>query len=414
MQRLRLILALAVLTAAVSFAAQGRWPWPRLQVAAPIVVSQAFVENADTLRPGETLGQLLNRQGLASLDLSRLGREVGLDARRLRAGLVFNFRRPVGDSIPTRVVVRTGPEERLRLDRGADENWDLSREAIEWRDDVIRVTGRIGTSLYDALDGSIGDGTLGRGERVRLAWDLADVFAWNVDFTRDIQVGDEFNVVLERRLSEEGEVRYGRVLATELVVSGKRLSAYRFEAGGQSGYYDATGKSLRRAFLRAPVQFRRITSSPSRARFHPILRTYRRHAGTDYSAAPGTPVMAAGQGTVTKAGWSGGYGILVEIRHANGITTRYGHLRGVASGVRAGARVGQSDLVGYVGSTGLSTGPHLHYEFLVNGVPQDSRRVVGAEGPPIAPSLLPAFQESRSRFDVLLAGPAAPSVQLGD
>ena len=151
--------------------------------------------------------------------------------------------------------------------------------------------------------------------------------------------GDQFRVVLDRLVSEDGEVRFGRVLASDLTMSGKSLTAFRFERGGRSTFYDDAGKSLRRAFLRAPVQFRRISSSFARARRHPVLGITRRHEGTDYAASPGTPVMAAGDGVVLRAGRAGGYGNLIELRHRNGITTRYGHLRGFARGIRGGVRV---------------------------------------------------------------------------
>jgi murein DD-endopeptidase MepM/ murein hydrolase activator NlpD len=216
--------------------------------------------------------------------------------------------------------------------------------------------------------------------------------------------------VFERLVSEDGEVRFGRVLAADLTMSGKSLTAFRYEQAGRSAFYDANGNSLRRAFLRAPVQFRRISSSFARARFHPVLGITRRHEGTDYAAAPGTPVMAAGDGVVLRAGWSGGYGNLIELRHRNGITTRYGHLRGFARGIRAGARVEQGQTIGYVGSTGLATGPHLHYEFRVNGVARDSRRVELGNGAPIGNDLRAGFDAERDRLLQLLHTDAPAAV----
>lgn len=411
MGRFRTPLAVAILLAASTFALTGRWPWPRLHVASPIVVAEAFTQHTDTLRSGETLQALLIRQGLGKLDITRLTREGGLDPRRIRAGLVFNIRRPLGASEPQSVVVRTSPEQRLRIERRGD-GWAIERRPIAWITEEVPLGGRINQSLYTALDAAVADDLLPRGERVKLAWDLADVFAWNVDFTRDIQPGDGFSVLVERRVSEEGEERYGRIMAAELSVGGKTLTAYRFEYDGKEGFYDASGKSLRRAFLRAPVQFRRISSTFSRARFHPVLKVYRRHAGTDYAAAPGTPVMAAGDGTVLKAGWSGGYGNLVELRHRNGAVTRYAHLRGFAQGIRGGARVAQGDVIGYVGSTGLSTGPHLHYEFLVNGRQQDPRALRDADGPPIPRQAAAAFDDVRARYAARLV--AAVPARLGD
>ncbi len=201
-------------------------------------------------------------------------------------------------------------------------------------------------------------------------------------------------MVFDRLISEDGEVRFGRVLASDLTMSGKSLTAFRFEQSGRATFYDADGKSLRRAFLRAPVQFRRISSTFARARRHPVLGITRRHQGTDYAANPGTPVMAAGDGVVLRAGRAGGYGNLVELRHRNGITTRYGHLRGFARGIRGGVRVSQGQTIGYVGSTGLASGPHLHYEFRVNGVAKDARRVELGNGAPIADRDREAFEPS--------------------
>ena len=213
--------------------------------------------------------------------------------------------------------------------------WSGAVETIAWRAEPVRIEGAIDNSLYEAIDAQVADSQLDADDRVRLAWDLADIYAWQVDFTRDIQSGDRFRVLYERLVSADGEVRFGRILAGDLTMSGKSLTAFRFEDDGHAAFYDAEGNSLRRAFLRAPVQFRRISSSFARSRRHPILGISRRHEGTDYAATPGTPVMAAGDGVVLRAGWAGGYGNLIELRHRNGITTRYGHLRGFARGIRA-------------------------------------------------------------------------------
>jgi murein DD-endopeptidase MepM/ murein hydrolase activator NlpD len=277
-----------------------------------------------------------------------------------------------------------------------------------------RIEGAIDNSLYEALDGGVSDEQLDGANRQRLAWNLADVYAWAIDFTRDIRPGDRYQVVYERMVSEDGEVRAGRVLASDLIIAGKSLTAFRFGGGeGRTAqYYDAEGNSLRRAFLRAPVEFRRISSRFASARFHPVLGLTRRHEGTDYAAAPGTPVMAAGDGVVLRAGWAGGYGNLIELRHLNGIITRYGHLRGFARNVRRGARVGQGQTIGYVGSTGLATGPHLHYEFRVNGVARDSRNVKLGNGTPVEPAARAEFEQQRDRLVTLLrqATPSVPAL----
>ncbi len=396
MRHLKFPLALGIVLAGAWASLADAWPWRRVLVAPPIVVSEAWLESADTLRRGETVSDLLARQGIFGIDLQQIAQRSRFDPRRARTGMVFNFRRPRQDSLPSAFTVRTGAEERLQFLR-AEGGWTTVVQPIAWHPEVVRIEGPIDNSLYVALDETVDAGLLGPGERQRLAWDLADVFAWSVDFTRDIRPGDRFQVLLERMVSDEGEVRFGRILASELTINGQALTAFRFDTpDGQSSFYDADGESLRRAFLRAPLQFRRISSSFNRSRRHPILGFARRHEGTDYAADYGTPVLAAGDGTVLQAGWSGGFGNLIEVRHANGITTRYGHLSSIA--VRRGARVSQGQVIGRVGSSGLATGAHLHYEFRVNGVARDSRRMDLGNGEPVPAAERPAFDAERFRL----------------
>ncbi len=404
----RVLVSVLVLGGGAASALTGRWPWPRVIVrgSAPARIAQVLpgrppahlpvVESFDTLRRGEVVGSLLQRQGIADLDLS-----PALDPRRLRAGLVFAFHRPHRDSLPSRVRVRSTPEQIVTFVRGTG-GWNAAVETVAWRAEPIRIEGTIEASLYDALDATVASDRLPTPDRIRLAWDLADVFAWQVDFSRDLQPGDRFRVVFERLVSPEGEVRLGRILASDIEVGGRRVTAFRFDSGGRSALFDAEGNSLRRTFLRAPVEFRRISSQFARARRHPVLGTFRRHEGTDYAAGRGTPVIAAGEGTVLRAGRTGGYGNLVELRHRSGITTRYAHLRGFARGVRAGAQVSQGQVIGYVGSTGLASGPHLHYEFRVNGVARDSRRVELGHGAPLPAAQRAAFERERDRLMLLL------------
>ena len=401
--RLRLFAA-AVVT--LAFALGGRQLWyrnrPSPAIAAAVLALDSVppaIESPDTLHRGETLAHLFARHGLGAAEVKHLASM--LDLRKLKAGLVFHVRRQHADSAPDQVSVRTGPEQRLKLTRQSA-SWLATAEPIRWYVDTVRYAGSIESSLYEALDRAVPWSSLASEERIRLAWELADVFAWQLDFSRDLQPGDRFRVVLERRTSEEGETQVGSVLAADLEVNGKPVSAFRFTENGKPGFFDPAGLSLRRAFLRAPVEFRRISSRFNRARMHPVLGYARRHQGTDYAADPGTPVMSAGDGTVESAGWGGGYGNMVVVRHRNGITTRYGHLRGFAAGVRAGARVSQGEVIGYVGTTGLSTGPHLHYEFRVNGASRDPSRVDLGNGEPIATSLKPAFDADRLLLTHLL------------
>jgi murein DD-endopeptidase MepM/ murein hydrolase activator NlpD len=301
-------------------------------------------------------------------------------------------------------VFRAGPEDRVALHPTVD-GWIAVSEPIEWQSEPVAIEGRIVTTLSDALNQQVADELLSRQDRVRLAWDLADIFAWQVDFSRDLRPGDEFRVAAERLVAADGEIRYGRVLASDLVVGGKHFSAFRWAApDGRSGFYDAEGRSLRRAFLLAPVAFRRISSSASTGRLHPILGIVRRHQGIDYAADAGTPVMAAGDGVVVRRQWSASFGNLIEIQHMNGIVTRYGHLREFAENVGEGSRVWQGQVIGYVGSSGLATGPHLHYEFRVNGVARDPRAVDVGAGDAVLLADWRLFDAERARLNILLAG----------
>ena len=392
------------------WAARDAWPWRRPLTAAPIVITAAYDEFVDTLGRRETLSDALQRGGIVGRDYAAfLAAAKSLPVRRLRPGLVFQFRRLKTDSIAHRVTVRLSPERRLRLVRGGS-GWVEEVEPVAWAVARLRVTGVIESSLYDALDNALADTFLPPVERRSLAWAIADVYDWEVDFTRDIRPGDRFTVLCERLESPEGERRFGRVLAARVDVAGTPSYAFYFEdsAASVAGFYDERGRSLRRAFLRAPLQFRRV-SSRFGGRFHPLLHRWRAHEGVDFAAAYGTPVRATADGMVTRVGrGEGGYGNMIELRHANGIRTRYGHLSGFARGLHVGERVEQGETIGYVGSTGLSTGPHLHYEFLVNGRPTNPQRKDMGAGTPVPRSLGAAYGTVRDGFLVQLEPPRPP------
>ncbi len=272
-----------------------------------------------------------------------------------------------------------------------------------WTTQTLRIQGSFAPTLYATLAQAIPDSVLGAEDRDYMAWEIADIFRWEVDFTRDLHPGDTYRIVFERLLLPFGEVRYGRVLAAELVLGRDTLTAYEFDdSRGRTAFYDAAGESLHRSFLRVPVAFKRISSGFSAARLHPILHRWRAHRGIDYAASRGTPVMAAGDGVVTFVGSAGGYGNMVELRHADGITTRYGHLQRFAKNLRVGRTVSQGDCIGYVGSTGLATGPHLHFEFRIHGKASDPRVLAREEGAPIAPDSRAAFASQVDRLNEML------------
>lgn len=202
-----------------------------------------------------------------------------------------------------------------------------------------------------------------------LIYRFTDIFVWEIDFLSDPRKGDTFRLIWKRYLSPEGKVLMeGEILAAQYVNAGRVYTAMYFEQEeNRSDYYTPEGKSMRRSFLRSPLNYRRISSGFSWSRLHPILRIYRPHLGIDYAAPIGTPIWAVAEGTIIFAGWNGGFGRYVKIKHAGGITTSYGHLSGYARGIRKGVKVKQGQTIGYVGSTGLSTGPHLDFRVTRNG-----------------------------------------------
>lgn len=257
----------------------------------------------------------------------------------------------------------------------------------------------IGGVIKDNLISSIGEGK----EKLLLALQLSDIFAWDIDFATDIRNGDTFKIVVEGLYLDGRFKKYGDILAAEFVNDGKSYFAYRFEYNGKADYYDEDGKSLRRAFLKAPLSFRRISSTFSARRFHPVLKIYRPHHGIDYAAPEGTPVSAIGDGRIIFAGRKGQYGNLVIIKHLNGYKTYYGHLARFAKGIKKGTRIEQGQIIGFVGSTGLATGPHLHYEVRVNNRPVNPDTVKPLRGDAISGDLIAEFRGFKSQMDERLA-----------
>jgi len=352
----------------------------------------------DTLDRGETLQALLKRDGLSDSAASRaLHAATSLDARRIPAGMPVTIRSESSDSTPSEVTLQLSIDRLLHLRRSGD-SWTGVEERLPWATDTIVVGGKIESNLYAAIDASAKT-DLPSAARQQLAWALADVYEYRVDMSRDLQVGDEFKVVAERSVAPTGATRIGRVIAATFKLSGSTIDAVRFASESVSGdFFDQDGKSMRAAFLRAPLEFRRI-SSVFGMREHPILGTMRRHQGTDYAAASGTPVRAIGDGVVIREGWGSGYGNVLEIRHRNGFITRYGHLSRFSSGVRVGSRVTIGQVIAFVGSTGLATGPHLHFEVLVNGEQRDPRVALKQTGgDPIPASERATFSEVRDRL----------------
>lgn len=258
---------------------------------------------------------------------------------------------------------------------------------------VLMTSGEIETSLFAATDAAgLSDG---------VATQLSEIFSGEMDFHRDLRPGDRFSVVYEGVYADGELVRTGRILAAEFVNRGRSVRAVYFQDGhGEGSYYTPSGRNVRGQFLLSPLEFSRITSGFSTARLHPVLNVLRAHKGVDYAAPIGSKVRATADGTVEFAAVRGGYGKVVVLNHKGEYSTVYGHLSGFASGVHPGQRVHQGDVIGFVGMTGLATGPHLHYEFLVHGVHHDP---LGDAMPAGAPIVGSAYQDFRRATEPLLA-----------
>jgi murein DD-endopeptidase MepM/ murein hydrolase activator NlpD len=360
--------------------------------------AHSVAPHVDTLASGETLQSVFRRGGVADSDVvAALRVAKSLDPRRIPAGMPVTFRATAADSSPNEIVLELAVDRLLRLTR-TDSGWSASETRLPWQIDTVVVAGSIASTLYEAMDESAKD-LLPVAARRQLTWALADVFEYRVDMSRDLQEGDRFRVMAVRETAPNGIARMGNIVAATFELSGTTIEAIRFKSASVGGdFFDQNGKSLRAAFLRAPLEFRRISSVFGRRR-HPILGSVRAHKGTDYAANAGTPVRAIGDGTVIRASWGGGYGNVLEIRHRNGYVTRYAHLRGYAKGIRSGARVGIGQTVAYVGTTGLSTAPHLHFEVLVGGVQRDPRTALNFKGgDPIPAKERTAFAQVRERM----------------
>ncbi|HZF68247.1 MAG TPA: M23 family metallopeptidase [Gemmatirosa sp.] len=359
----------------------------------------------DTLGRGETMATVLERAGLARPEAARALRAVGgLQPRTLRAGLAVTTGRMSSDTAPQEITFQPSVDRVVRL-RFLEGAWMAAVERLAWRTDTIAARGAITASVYQTVHRAIGD-RLPAAERSELVWRLADILEYRVDLGEDVQPGDSVQLLVERRVAPDGSPREGRIVAAALTVDGTPIEAIRFRGrGAREEYYDQHGKSLRAAFLRAPLEFRRISSAFGMRR-HPILGRVKMHRGTDYAASSGTPVRAIGDGVVVRAGWAGGYGNVLEIRHRNGFVTRYGHLRGFARGVRPGRSVGIGETVAFVGTTGLSTAPHLHFEVLVGGAQRDPRVALRDKtGWPLSRGERGAFDALRRRLHASLSAP---------
>lgn len=331
---------------------------PSIQIAAD---NNASFWREERIQRGDTASALLNRLDVNSEDAQSVLREAqhAQALRQLRPGKTIQaLTTKNGELLSLRY--HYGGDSMLLVEKHGD-HFKTSEQPLPLERQVVMKSGQITSSLFAATD----DANMPDAVAVQ----MADIFSTDIDFHRDLQRGDKFTAVYEAFYNKGELVKTGRILAAEFVNSGKTYRAVYYQSqDGRGGYYTADGKNLRKAFLRSPLEFSRISSGFSKARYHPVLKEWRAHKGVDYAAPSGTRVKSTADGSVAFAGRQNGYGNIVVIKHQGKYETVYGHLSGFAKGLRKGQRVNQGDVIGYVGMTGLATGPHLHYEFKVAGV----------------------------------------------
>jgi murein DD-endopeptidase MepM/ murein hydrolase activator NlpD len=335
------------------------------------------------VRNGQTLAAIAGNLGMSRQDLHRVLMHPGArePLSRIRVGDEFAFQIEDGRLQAIRFDRDEGHRVVLRL---SEENIaeDVQQRMIQRR--VQLASGEITDSLYGAAERA--------GMSSAATLELAKAFGYDIDFAQDLRVGDQFHVVYEEIWRDGERLRQGDVLAATFVNQGKRYQVFRYEfADGRTEYYDAEGRPTKKSFLRMPIDFARISSRFSAARKHPVLGTTRAHKGVDYAAATGTPIMSAGEGKITYAGWKGGYGRTIIVDHGNGVTTLYAHMSRMGN-YKTGSRVRQGAVLGYVGASGLATGPHLHYEFRVAGVHRDPLKVTLPKPQPLPTGELARFR----------------------
>jgi murein DD-endopeptidase MepM/ murein hydrolase activator NlpD len=336
-------------------------------------------------KPGETLAGVLDGLGLAPAEAAAVIEQVApfADPRKLKP--TDTFRAGTGDNgeLDRFEVILAGRGRAVAVRE--EEGWRGSWRPFERSVIVGAVRGRLQESLEASIRSEGGEGLV--------AYLLSDVFQWDLDFNRDLRVGDQFEILYEKVFLDGGFDSLGSILAATYTNQGRRLEAYRFGEGG--GFYDAEGRPMRKRFLRSPLAFSRITSGFSSRRFHPVLKSYRPHYGIDYGAPTGTPVRVTAGGVVDFAGWNQGGGRMIKVRHTNGYLTAYLHLSKFAANIRPGRRVSQGDVIGYVGSTGLATAPHLDYRVQYNGSWINPLSLKSVPAEPLPESLLGEFLATR-------------------
>lgn len=340
-----------------------------------------------TLKKGDCLSDLLAKEGIPGPSIQELAQAIRpvLDLRRLPEGRSFTLTYDERSGQILRFESLADDDHLLVVERTKD-GLKGRKEAFHYEVRPRTFSGTIRGSLFKAAEEA--------GLPVPVILSLIEIFDYDIDFHVDLRQGDTFQVLLEEKYLDGQFVRAGRILAARLESRGKPFYAFRFQGrDGRADYYDREGRSLRKTFLKSPLKYTRVSSTFSQSRLHPILGIYRPHLGVDYAAPAGTPVRAVSDGRITYAGWEGGFGNYVKIQHNGTFISTYGHLQRFADGIRTGMAVRQGQLLGYVGATGLATGPHLDFRLLKGGQFVDPLKVNFINAEPVSKAEMASFRQ---------------------
>jgi murein DD-endopeptidase MepM/ murein hydrolase activator NlpD len=327
----------------------------------PFLADKQINSTEGNVRSGDSFCSILSNHGLSSLTISECVEAFKpvFNCRKLSPGDEYSIKTDGNGNI-LKLTIQTDLVTIYHLSKEGKKLLP-SKDKVYLSKKVAKVSGVIEDSLFGAIDKA--------GEHDQVAIDFAEIFAWDIDFRHGLQKGDQFALIIEKYFKDDQFFCYGKIKAAEFNNQGKVYRAIYFkDPKGQVGYYTPGGISIRRSFLRSPLKFTRISSGYSKQRFHPILQQYKPHLGIDFAAPQGTPVLTVGDGVVVEKGWKNGNGNTVSVRHPLGYETMYNHLSGFGKTIKVGKRIQQKDIIGYVGATGLATGPHLDYRMKKNGL----------------------------------------------
>ncbi len=319
-----------------------------------------YKEQSIKISVGDSLSKILSKKGISAQDIHKVSQadKKQKTLLQMRPGQTIHFTKNEKNGELTQLTLVQNRLDSVTFKRNDNV---FERSEISRKPEIIQTykEAEINNSLF--VDG------LKSGIEQSLLIELANIFGWDIDFALDIRKGDSLSVLYEEKFLDGEKIGHGNIIATQFINNGRTYQAIRYETKGGAHYYTPDGLAMRKTFIRTPVDFTRISSKFNPNRLHPIFKTSKPHRGVDYAAASGTPVKAAGDGKISFAGKQNGYGNVVIIDHGRGYQTLYAHLRGFARGTRRGATVSQGKIIAYVGQTGWATGPHLHYEFRING-----------------------------------------------